>query len=81
MVPWKGKWQSTPVFWPGEHQDSMKRQKDITPEDEPPRSEGFQYATGEVKRAIINSSRNNEAARPKQERFSAVDVSSGERKV
>ena len=27
--------------------NSMKRQKDMTPEDEPPRSEGVQYATGE----------------------------------
>ena len=26
---------------------SMKRQKDMTPEDGPPRSEGVQYATGE----------------------------------
>ena len=36
MVPWKGKWQSTPAFLPRETQDSMKRQKDITPEDDPP---------------------------------------------
>ena len=27
--------------------DSMKRQKDMTPGDETPRSEGIQYATGE----------------------------------
>ena len=27
--------------------NSMKRQKDIAPEDEPSRSEGVQYATGE----------------------------------
>ena len=27
--------------------NSMKRQKDMTLEDEPPRSEGLQYATGE----------------------------------
>ena len=40
----------------------MKRQKDMTPEDEPPRSTGVQYATGEAWRAIINSSRKNEAA-------------------
>ena len=42
--------------------DGMKRQKDTTPEDEPPRSRGVQYATGEEQRAIINSSRKNEAA-------------------
>ena len=27
--------------------NSMKMQRDMTPEDEPPRSEGVQYATGE----------------------------------
>lgn len=27
--------------------DSMKREKDMTPEDNPPRSESVQYATGE----------------------------------
>jgi len=34
--------------------NSMKRQKDMTPEDEPPRSVGVQYTTGEEWR---NSSR------------------------
>ena len=46
--------------------NSMKRQKDMTPEDELCRSEGFQYATGEEWRAITNSSRKNEMAGPKQ---------------
>ena len=35
--------------------NSMKRQKDVTPENEPPRLEGAQYATGEeqkVKSAV-----------------------------
>ena len=32
--------------------NSMKRQKDMTLEDELPRSEGVQYATGEERRAI-----------------------------
>ena len=45
---------------------SMKRQKDATPEDEPPRWEGAQYATGEEQRAVANSSRKNEAAGPKR---------------
>ena len=40
--------------------NSMNMQKDMTPEDEPPRSEGVQYATGEEQRAITNSSRMNE---------------------
>ena len=46
--------------------NSMKRQKDMTLEDEPPRSEGAQYATGEEKGAVTNSSRKNEGAGPKQ---------------
>ena len=38
---------------------SMKKQKDMTPEDEPSSSEGVQYATGEEQRATTNSSRKN----------------------
>ena len=34
-------------------------------EDEPPRSEGVQYATGEERRAITKSIRENEGAGPK----------------
>ena len=45
--------------------NSMKRQKDMTPEDEPLRLEGVQYATGEDWRAITNSSTKNEVTRPK----------------
>ena len=44
----------------------MKRQKDMTPEGEPPSSEGVQYATGEEWRAITDSSRKDEAAWTKQ---------------
>ena len=40
----------------------IKRGKDITPEDEPSRSEGGQCATGEERRASTNSSRKNERA-------------------
>ena len=56
----------------------MKEQKDMTPEDEPPRLVGVQYATGEEGR---NSSRRNEEAEPKQKQCPAVDVSGGESKV
>ena len=42
----------------------MKSQKDMTPEDETPRLEGVQYATGEEGRAIAISSRRNEEAGP-----------------
>ena len=41
----------------------MQRQKDMTPEDEPPTFNGVQYATGEEQR---NSSRKNEEAGSKQ---------------
>ena len=36
----------------------------MTLEDEPPRPESVQYATGEEQRAITNSSRKNEEAGP-----------------
>jgi hypothetical protein len=55
--------------------NSMKRQKDMTLQNESPRSEGVQYATGEKWRAITKSSRKNEAAGPKQKQCSVVDVS------
>ena len=57
--------------------DSKKGQKDIASEDEPPRSEGVPYATGEEWRAVTNSSRKNEVAGPKQKLHSVVDVSGG----
>ena len=37
--------------------NSTKRQKEMTPKDEPPRLEGVQYATGEEQRTTTNSSR------------------------
>ena len=45
--------------------NSMKRQKDMTPKDELPRSVGAQYATGEEWR---NNSRKNEGMEPKQKK-------------
>ena len=60
---------------------SMKRQNDMTLEDNPPRLEGVQYPTGEEWRAITNSSRKNEAAGPKRKQHSVMDASSGESKV
>ena len=58
--------------------NSMKRQKDMTPEDETVRLVGVQYATGEEQR---NSSRKNEEAGLKQKCHSVVDVSDGESKI
>ena len=45
--------------------DNRKRQKDMTPEAEPPRSEGVHYAPGQERRASTNSSRKNDMAGPK----------------
>ena len=60
--------------------NSNKTQKDATPKDEPPRSEGIQYATGEKGTAITNS-RKKEAPGPKWKICSVVDMSDGESKV
>ena len=65
-------------FWPKNPMGNMKRQKDMTAEDEPPRSEGVQYVTGEERREITNRSRKKEAAGPKGKPHSVVDVSGGE---
>ena len=48
----------------------MKRQKDMTLKDEPPRPVGAQYATGDQWR---NNSRKNEETKPKQKQRPAVD--------
>ena len=61
--------------------NSMKRQKDMTLEDELPRFEGVQYTTEEEQRVITNSFSKNEAAESKQKQCSAMDVSGGESKV
>ena len=61
--------------------NSMKRQKIMTLEDEPPRSEGVQYPTGEEQRAITNSSRKNEVVGPKRKQCSVVNMPVGESKV
>ena len=81
VIHWRREWQTTPVFFLWEPMSSMKRQKDMTLEDEPPRWEGVQYAPGEEQRALSNTSRQNEATRPKLKWRSSVDVSGGESKV
>ena len=53
----------------------MKRQKDMTPEYEPPRSEGDHYAPGQEQRVSTNSSRKNDVAGPKLKQCSVVDIS------
>ena len=53
----------------------------MTLKDDPSRSEGVQYATGEEQTAITNASRKNEAAGPKWKQHSVVDVSADESKI
>ena len=66
MVHWRREWQTIPVFLPQEPHVQMVRQIAITLEDEHPRSEGVQHATGEDQRAITTSSRKTEAAESKR---------------
>ena len=56
----------------------MKRQKDMTQKDEPPRSVGAQYATREKLR---NSLRRNEESKQKHKLCPVVDTSGDESKV
>jgi len=60
------------------HKNSMKRQKDRTLKDEPPRSVGSHYATGDQWR---NNSRKNERMEPKQKQYPVVDVTGDRSKV
>ena len=58
--------------------NSMKRQKDMTLEDELPKLVGVQYATGDQWR---NNSRKNEEMEPKQKQHPVVDVNADRSKV
>ena len=58
--------------------NSMKRQNDRIPKEEPPRSLGAQYATGDQWR---NNSRKNEGMEPKQKQYPVVDVTGDRSKI
>ena len=58
--------------------NSMKRQKDMTLEDLPPRLVSVQYTVGEEQR---NSSKKNEEGKANQKHHPVVGVSGGESKV
>ena len=58
--------------------NSVKRQKDMTREDKPPKSIGIQYATRGERR---NSSRKNEEMEPKQKQHPVMDVTGDRNKV
>ena len=58
--------------------NGMKRQNDRILKEEPPRSVGAQYATGDQWR---NNSRKNEGMEPKQKQYPVVDVTGDRSKV
>ena len=58
--------------------NSIKRQKDMTLEDELPRSVGAQYATEEERR---NNSRRNEETEPKRKQCPVVEATGDGSKV
>ena len=58
--------------------NSKKRQKDMTLENELPRSVGAQYATGEEWR---NNSRKNKETEPKRKQHPVVDVTGDGSKI
>ena len=58
--------------------NSMKIKKDMTLNNELPRSVGTQYATGDQ---WINNSRKNEGMEPKQKEYPAVDVTGDRSRV
>ena len=81
VVHWRRKWQPTPVFLPREPHGQYEKTKNMILEDEPLRSEGIWYATGEECRAVTSSFRKNEMTGPKRKQGSVVYVSGGESKV
>ena len=78
VILWRREWQTTSVFLPWEPHEQHERQKDMTKKDEPPRSVGVWYATGEEQR---NSSRNNKEGESKWKQHPVVAVSGGQSKV
>ena len=78
MVHWKGNGKPLQYSCLKNSMISMKGQKDMTFDDEPPVLIGVQYATGEEQR---NSSKNKEEAAQKWKWYSVVAVSGSESKV
>ena len=81
VVHWRRGCQITPVFCCENYVNSMIRQKDMTSEVEPHRSEGVRHAPGKKRKTNICSSRKNVTAGPKWKRRLAVDVFGSESKV
>ena len=73
MFHWRREWQSTPVFLPQEPHEQYEKAKRYDNRKWAPILKHVQYATGEEKRAITNSSRKNEAVGPRQKWCSVVE--------
>ena len=71
MVHWRREWQTTSVFLPQEPHKQYEKNKDTTLEDELPKSECVQYATGEEWR---NNSRKDEEMESEHKQCPVVDV-------
>ena len=78
MVHWTREWQATSEFLPQELYEQYEKAKDMTLEDEHPRSIGVQYATGEECR---NAPRKNEECGSKWKRRLVINVFGDESKV
>ena len=59
----------------------IKGQKDMTPKDESPRSEGMQYAPGDEQKRTTSSPRKNAAPGPKQKPCLVVGASGDESRI
>ena len=78
MVHWRREWQTTSVFLPWEPHEQYEKANDRILKEEPSRSVGAQYATGDQCR---NNSRKNEGMEPKQKEYPVVDVTGDRSKV
>ena len=78
VVHWRREWQTTSVFLPWEPHEQYEKANDRILKEEPSRSVGAQYATGDQWR---NNSRKNEGMEPKQKQYPAVDVTDDRSKV
>ena len=59
----------------------IKRQKESTPNNKPPRPESVQHAPGEERRTVTISSKKNELAGPKRKWHPVVDISGDGSKI
>ena len=78
MVHWRREWKTTSIFLPREPHEHYEKAKDRTLKDEPPRSVGTQYATGDQWR---KNSRKNEGMEPQQKQHPVVDGTDDRSKV